>query len=66
MLTNSVEKLAENVQEMCANGASVSDLIYVLEPYFKAKQAEIERGWIENPDRMGGQFTDEEINNTWL
>lgn len=25
-------------------------------------QADIERSWRENPDRMGGQFTDEELN----
>ena len=30
-------------------------------------QEEIEASWRENPDRMGGQFTEEEINRSgWL
>ena len=30
-------------------------------------QEEIEASWRENPDRMGGQFTEEELNRSgWL
>ena len=33
----------------------------------KPTQAEIEASWRENPDRMGGQFTEEELNRSgWL
>lgn len=28
----------------------------------RAKEQAIEDSWIRNPDRMGGQFTEEEIN----
>ena len=29
------------------------------------RDKEIEHSWRENPDRMGGQFTEEEINRGW-
>ena len=36
--------------------------IYDLETLLKEnKQKEIEKSWANNPDRMGGQFTNEEI-----
>ena len=33
----------------------------------RAREKAIEDSWTQNPDRMGGQFTDEEINrsNNW-
>lgn len=31
------------------------------------RKRNVELGWIENPDRSGGQFTDEELNRSgWL
>jgi hypothetical protein len=33
----------------------------------RLRKANIEMGWQLNPDRMGGQFTDEEINRSgWI
>ena len=33
----------------------------------RLRKRNVELGWIENPDRSGGQFTDEELNRSgWL
>lgn len=31
----------------------------------RAKEEAIEDSWIRNPDRMGGQFTDQEIHDSY-
>lgn len=56
-----ITQLAEEIQEMVQNGASVSDLIQKLGPYHKAFEKQVEQSWKDNPDTMGGQFTDYEI-----
>jgi cell fate (sporulation/competence/biofilm development) regulator YlbF (YheA/YmcA/DUF963 family) len=45
------EFLRINIEELKAILADVEQLV----------AADVERSWRENPDRMGGQFTEEEI-----
>ena len=60
-------QFAETIQEMVQNGASVSDLVQILEPYYKAREKEIEQQWKDTPDRMGGQYTNSELDkSTWI
>lgn len=46
-----IEFLRINIEELKAILADVEQLV----------AADVERSWRENPDRMGGQFTEEEI-----
>ena len=45
---------------------NIDELKRILEDVEKCIQADVDRSWRDNPDRMGGQFTDNEINgNEW-
>jgi len=58
-------KLAKNEYNEALMQGMIDQLemsIYDLETLLKEnKQKEIEKSWANNPDRMGGQFTNEEI-----
>jgi hypothetical protein len=53
-----------SIEYMILNLAELRNILADVE---KCIAKDIERGWRENPDRMGGQFTDDEINgNNWI
>ena len=48
------------------SGADIQLLERILQQIQTAIDKEIEQSWRDYPDRMGGQFTDDEINrDTW-
>lgn len=59
------EFLRINIKEL---NAILADCMKVREADIVAdlerKEKDIEQSWRDNPDRSGGQFTDDEINNT--
>ena len=47
---------------------NIDELYRILEDVEKCVEKDVEQSWRDNPDRMGGQFTQDEINNTgkWI
>jgi len=44
-------------------GANIDELNRILQDVEKCIAKDVEQSWRENPDRSGGQFTQEEIDN---
>lgn len=43
---------------------NIDELKKILSDVEQCVQKDVEQSWRDSPDRMGGQFTEEEINNT--
>jgi hypothetical protein len=66
-LSEAVVEIEDGIRKTMSGTELYLLLSRAVEEIDRLRKRNVELGWAENPDRSGGQFTDEELNRSgWL